>query len=134
MMLDRGAHLSERFIVVHVDLFVLERAHEALGFGVVIRIAGAAHADLDFVVVQHRDVISRGILHAPIRMMDQPSVNGARVQRYLQSRESQLRVDVARDGPTNTTATKGIEQDRQVNELTQQANVSDISYPELIDI
>jgi hypothetical protein len=62
-------------------------------------------------------------------MMDQPRVNGARVQGPLQSRQSQLRVDVARDGLTNTTTTKGIEQHRQVNELTQQTNVSDVSYP-----
>jgi hypothetical protein len=38
------AHLGECFIVVHVDLFVLERAHEARGFGVVIRIAALVEA------------------------------------------------------------------------------------------
>ena len=61
-MLDRGAHLGERFIVIHVDLFVLERAHEAFGFGVVIRIAGAAHADFNFVFLQHGDVVISGSL------------------------------------------------------------------------
>jgi hypothetical protein len=39
-----------------------------------------------------------------------------------------------RDRPTNATTTKSVEQHRQLNELTQQANVSDVSYPELIDV
>ena len=76
-MLDRGQHLGERFVVIHVNLFVLERAHEPFGFGIVIGIAGAAHADLDLVFLQKGDVICSRILHAAIGMMDQSRWNGA---------------------------------------------------------
>ena len=51
-MLDRGTYLGECFVVVHVDLFLLERAHETLSFGIIIRIAGAAHADLNLVFLK----------------------------------------------------------------------------------
>lgn len=61
-MLDRGAHLGERFIVIHVDRFILERAHEALGVGVVIRDCRCTHADSDFVFLQHGDVVISGSL------------------------------------------------------------------------
>ena len=79
-------------------------------------------------------VISGSILHALVRMMDQPWVNDATVQRHLQGSQSQLRVDVARDGPTDAATTKSIEQHCQINKLTQQANVSDVGHPELIDV
>jgi len=59
-------------------------------FSIVKGIAGATHADLNLVFGQYCDVFSRGILHAPIRMMDQPHVNGARVQRHQPDRLSML--------------------------------------------
>ena len=131
-MLDRGAHLGDCFVVVQVDLFVLERAHEALGFGIVIRVAGAAHADLDFVVLQDRDVISSRVLDALIRMMDQSRMNSACLQRHLQSRQRQFRIDVARDGPADAAAAVGVQQHGQIDEVAPQTNISDVGHPKLI--
>ena len=42
-MLDGGPDLSESFVVIHVNLFVLESAHEPFGFGIIIRVAGATN-------------------------------------------------------------------------------------------
>ena len=87
-MFDRGSHLGECFVVVHVDLFVFERAHKALGFGVVIRLPLLLMLISISFCLQERDVISGRILHALIRMMDPPRFNRAGVQRHLQCRQS----------------------------------------------
>jgi len=51
-------------------------------------IAGATHADLDFVFLQERDVIGGRVLHAAIGMMDQAGWDGARSQGHAQSCEA----------------------------------------------
>ena len=47
---DMGSGLVDPRISFAVHFFLLERSHEALGFGVVIGVAGAAHADQDGLV------------------------------------------------------------------------------------
>src|SRR3954454_3170769 len=64
-----------------VYFFMLGRLHEALGFGVVVRVA--AHADLDMVLMQQAGVITASVLYASIRMVNQPRGRVASGQRHL---------------------------------------------------
>lgn len=54
-----------------VDLFGLERLHEAFGLGVVEGIARPAHAEGDVTIGKPLAVGDGGVLHAAIGMMDQ---------------------------------------------------------------
>lgn len=118
-MLDRGAHFSKCFIAVHWH------CHTD---------AGAAHADLDFMFAQNRDVIGGRILHSPIGVIDQSWRPRAGAQGHLQSGQRQFGIDVSRDGPTDATTTVGIKHDCQIDELAPQTNVNNIGDPELIDV
>ncbi len=37
----------QRLVLVEIDLLIFEGFHEAFGFGIIIRIAGASHADIN---------------------------------------------------------------------------------------
>ena len=54
-----------------IDFFGFEGLHEALGFGIVVRIAGPAHTDGDIVAGEALAIIGRSILHAAIGMMNE---------------------------------------------------------------
>ena len=49
-----------------IDLFGFEGLHEAFGFGIVVGIAGSAHADGDVVTGEALAIFGRGVLHAAI--------------------------------------------------------------------
>lgn len=76
-MRDRMSHFSEGFIVVDINLFVLQGPHKPFGFGVIIWIAGTAHTDLDVMFAQDSDVSDRCILDTAIGVMHQAGFDGA---------------------------------------------------------
>ena len=52
--------------VVGTRFFGLECLHEALGLGIVVRIAGPAHGDGDVMFSQATAIVDAGILHTPV--------------------------------------------------------------------
>src|SRR6516165_1185548 len=74
-----GNDVCERFVVPEVNRFDLQRLHEALGLGVVIRVATAAHGTAQAVGCQKLAVWLSGVLRPPIRMMDTPGRRPAAV-------------------------------------------------------
>src|SRR5215470_424104 len=76
---DRAARLVGIVIPAPVDLLLLERFHEALGFGVVVGRADPAHARLDPVLGETRGLLGTSVLHPTIRMVDERA--GARLTR-----------------------------------------------------
>jgi len=64
------ARLLEIAIFVAVDLLILQRLHERLACGVVVRIALPAHADGGPMLLQQIRVVARSVLNAAIGMMD----------------------------------------------------------------
>src|SRR6202453_5241882 len=74
-VVDEGADLAlgvfKAAIGLAVDFLGFERTHEALGLGVVLRRAGAAHAGVGADLAQAQGVAAAGGLHAAIGMMDQ---------------------------------------------------------------
>src|ERR1017187_3819516 len=59
-----GAQLIDVLIFVGIDLLALEGLDEALAEGVVVGVAGAAHAGQDAVDLEQARVLLGGILHA----------------------------------------------------------------------
>ena len=59
------------FEAAAIDFFGFECLHEALGLGIVVGVAGPAHADGDIVAGEAPAVFGRGILHAAIGMMNE---------------------------------------------------------------
>ena len=75
IMLDElfevGVQLVDVLVFVYIDLLPLEGLDEALAEGIVVRIAGAAHAGQDAVDVQKRRVLLGSVLDAAIGVMHQ---------------------------------------------------------------
>src|SRR3990170_235433 len=61
--------VGERFVAAEVDLFGLDGLHEALGLGVVIRDATAAHRTAQPMFCEHLPIPIRSILCSTIRMV-----------------------------------------------------------------
>ena len=74
-LLDEGADVLAGVIdvavVSAVDLLRLERLHEALCLGIVVRVADPAHAGLDVVLGKYDGVFGACVLDAPIGVMDE---------------------------------------------------------------
>jgi hypothetical protein len=68
---DRAASVLDVAIAARLNLFVLERLHEALRLGIIVGVADAAHAGRDAMCGEHRGVVGTCILHPAIGVMDQ---------------------------------------------------------------
>ena len=94
-----------------VDFFGLEGLHETLGFGIVVRIAGPAHADGDIVAGEALAIIGRSILHATVGMMNETGRPGLAIgkrviQRFHGKRGIEMRAQptTLREKPSRITA------------------------------
>ena len=94
-------HVEIRFVVHQIDFLLLERFHEPLDDGVVIRIATGRVGEQEVVFVQQLHVRLAQILNAAVRVMDAPGRWSACLDRLAQRGERQLRIDVLGDRPTN---------------------------------
>src|SRR2546425_1037510 len=75
VLLEKLSHvefyISTVAVLASIDFLLLKGFDEALAHRIVVRTAGAAHAGLDAVLLQHSDVLPRGVLGAPIGMVHQ---------------------------------------------------------------
>ena len=129
---DVGEGVREVRVVVDVDFLDFEGFHERFGHRVVVRIRLTAHADLDMVLVQQRDVFVASVLYPLVRVMHQFCGDVPTRQRHLEGFQSQGCVDVTGECPPDDFAAEGIQNHRQVHEVLQESNVGDIGSPELI--
>jgi len=110
-----------------VNLLVLERLHEALRLGVVVRIADAAHAGADAVSGEDFAVAAAGILHALIGVMDETvGRRAARLKRHGERRDRQPRLQISLQRPADDAPAEGVEHHREISELLEQADVGDV--------
>ena len=70
-LFEVGVQLIEVLVRVHVDLLPLEGLDEALAEGVVVGIAGTAHAGQDAVEFKQRGVLLGSVLDAAIGVVHQ---------------------------------------------------------------
>src|SRR5512146_443708 len=119
-------------IFVEVNLFRLERFDERFGFGVVVRVSLAAHADGDVVRQQGVDVVVAGVLNTLIGVMNKPSRRLSALQSHRECAQTQRRIDMRTQGPTHGTTAACIEDNGKVGKTPDQTDIRDICNPELI--
>ncbi len=119
-------------IVFKIHLLLLERLKEAFRLGMVIGISYGRHTDVRSDLLQLLHILSAGILHASIRMMDQSRLWLPFDDRLMQGASRKVRGHLAGQMPAHTAARKGIQDARQVHERTSQANRGKVGHPGLI--
>ena len=130
---DMGSGLVDRRISFAVHFFLLQSAHEALGLGVVIRVAGAAHADPDATLRQLFAIVGAGVLHAPVGVMDEAGLWVSGGQGHVERLDRQARLEMVGERPADHLARKGVENDGQIDELPGQPDISNVGDPDLIE-
>jgi len=106
------AQIIQIRVLIRVNLFAFQRLDEALATRIVVRVSRPTHARLNRVLFQDRNVFSRSILDAAIRMMDHPGQWLARINRHCQridcqttrQRAVQLPAHHLREKPSKITA------------------------------
>ena len=116
-----------------VDFFGLEGFHETLGFGIVVRIAGPAHADGNIMAGEALAIIVRRILDTAIGMMNETGGLGLAIgKRLIQRFHGKRGIEMGSQRPAHDLAREAVENDGEIGEGLAQANVSDIRHPDLV--
>jgi len=68
---NSSLNIVQSAIFPEIDLLGFNGLHEALGKGVIVRVAFLGHADVDFVAFEYVNVVMCCVLHALVRVMDQ---------------------------------------------------------------
>src|SRR5580692_9665031 len=93
---DEGAYVGsgclDRGVGLGVDFLLLQCSHEALGLGVVVGVAGAAHAGSDPVGLQPFAIFVAGVLHAAVGVVDETRRGTAGRQRHVERLDRQTRL------------------------------------------
>lgn len=130
---DRAPCVFDILEAAAVDFFGLEGLHEALGFGVIVRISGPAHIDRDIVVGKALAVFGRRILYAAIGMMNKTGGPGLAIgKRLIQRLHGKRGVQMGSQSLADHLAGEAVENDGEIGEGFAQPDVSDIRYPDLI--
>src|SRR5271167_4802456 len=83
-LLDQSPGFLEVAVFGTVDFLVFESLHETFRSGIVVGRCQSAHADTNAVSFEWCGVVSRGILHATVRMMNEPRPWAASHQSHAQ--------------------------------------------------
>ncbi len=129
---DSGSCLGQVAVFDAMHLLVLKRLHEALGFSIVVRVAFAAHTDLDTVRGEQLCVLAASVLHAAVGVMNQPGGNTAPLDGHAQSADGEFRFQSSFERPADHQTRIGIQDHGQIHELLPQTEVGEIGNPELI--
>ena len=81
--------------------FALDRREEALHHGVVVAVPASAHAARDAVGLEHVLIIFAGIRAPLVRMMEQPELRTASLQRHLERLDRQVPIVHRADRPAD---------------------------------
>ena len=115
-----------------IDFFSFKGFDKALSNGIVIGVSFPSHADLEPTAKQGMNVIVRGILTPPIRMMDDPRGRIAALQGPMERLQAQVAVDLTRQTVANGLTGKEIQNHRQIDENRWQADIRNICHPDLV--
>ena len=127
---DGGPGMGEIAIGAGINLLVLERPHEALGHGVVIGAAGAAHAGLDPSGFKAGNVVTASVLNPAIRVVYEAAGNHlSAAQRHFECIQSEARPQVIRHGPANDLAAERVQHNSQVNKGLGQSHGNRGRFP-----
>ena len=100
---DFQAGVVDVAVTTAIDFLLLECLHEALGLGIVVRIADPAHAGQDAMLLQHIGVLATGILDAAIGVVDEASECGLpRRDGHSERSDRKARLDLVLQGQPTT--------------------------------
>ena len=116
-----------------MDELGFEGVEEALHRGVVIAVAFAAHRGLEAGGLEHLAVILRGILNAPIGMVDQAGARPLRRDGHLQCGQRQVGAQVIVHRPAHDPAAVKIHDGGQVEPPFPGVDVGDVAAPAGVD-
>ena len=100
--------IAQRFVLIQISLLTRACLEEALGLGVVGRVARGRHADLRATSGQAGTIGGTGILDAALRVMDEVTLRLPQTNGCFQRRQGQMRINRARQVPADATARPAI--------------------------
>lgn len=98
---ESGMGFGQGPVVFQIDLLAFQGFEEALGLGILVRVAGGRHADLGTDRTQSLDRGLAGIVDTAISVMDQARGGLAQRDRLLHGRQGQRGIDAARQLPSD---------------------------------
>ena len=111
-----GSDVLEGLIGHGIDGLDLQRLHEALGLGVVVRIAAAPHRSDETMLGEGLPVAPGRVLRSAVRVVDTAGQWSSLFNGYAQGGQRQPDVDRAADGVTDDPARPGIENNGDIDE------------------
>src|ERR1700730_13544937 len=110
-----GGYVLECFVVQHIHCLEIELLHEAFRLGVIVKIATVAHGANEAICGEELSVIGRRILRTAIRVVNAALRRIAIVDRRLNRRDRQTRINRAADRIAHHAARPRIEDHGQVH-------------------
>ena len=128
-----GVLVSE--VLIGIWPFVLHRIVHPLGHCVVQRVSALCHADAYLVCLQQIRILERGILDAPVGMVDEfldaDAVAPIECQPHLESLQRPFRLQRQAQAPAYDVAAVAVRQQRQVEKPFTVTNVGDVGHGHL---
>ena len=119
-------------VVGAVDFLLLEGLKEALAASVVVRVSFAAHATDHLVAMQQVDILTAGVLHALVGVMDHARWRLTIRDGPPERAQRDLGVQAGAERPADNPARVGVQDDGQIDELPAQPDVGEVGYPQLV--
>jgi hypothetical protein len=124
--IDLATSIADVGKCLAVDLFGLERLHEAFSLGVVKRVSRPAHADGDVAIGKPLAISDGGVLHAAIRMMDQTATRRPpRGDRLIQCGNGERSIERVIERPADGPARERVEDDGKIGEGLGEMDIGD---------
>ena len=116
-----------------VDLFGLQRLHEALGLGVVVGVARAAHADGDASALKACGIVGAGVLHAAVGVVDQTAGAGRGLRSPCRGPAGPARLEMIWRAPSRPPCARRRRSPRPDRRSLRQTDIGDVGDPELVE-
>src|ERR687897_524576 len=117
---------------VTVDQLSFESGYEALGHRVVVATPSPPQGGQNPRLFEAATELHRGVLAAPVGVMDQSRRWTASVDRHVHRVEDQLRPEVVRHGPAYDLSGVGVEHEGEVEPPLPGPDVGDVRYPQAV--
>src|SRR5208337_1407504 len=124
--------VGEGFVGHRVDGFDLERLHEALRLGIVVRIAAPAHRADQAVAKQGFPIALRSVLRTAVCVMDATWRRLSPLDRGVERGKRQADIDRAADCIADRSPRPGVEDHRNIGEALDDGDVRYVRNPELV--
>lgn len=127
-----SGNVLESLVVSDMDGLDLQGLHEALGLGVVVRVASPAHRPDEAAALDDAPMPGSGVLRSAVGVQHAAGKRTAGLDCGVQSAGRQPDVDVPAKSIAHHLARPGIEDDGQIGEAGRNGDVGDVTDKELV--